>query len=95
MTKKELQKSITKAFCEYINTNFPEYTIDESEGGRLAIVDTTAKNVADNSIEYSRSYHDLCVLNWTSSKVKKDAAVMESYLKQLVEMMNKKYQESK
>lgn len=84
MNKTEKRKLITKLFCEMIEKNFPEYDIDESEGGRLSLTPTWSKRPADEGIEYSRSNFDLCSYNWASIQTKKDEIEMEKELNQIM-----------
>jgi hypothetical protein len=81
MTKKEIHKEINSRFYSYVNGNFPQYQIDNSEGyGRVYLV----ANNSDDSIEYHQSRHDLCQMNWASAESKKDVEIMEVFLNDLL-----------
>lgn len=81
MTKKEIHKEINRRFYQYVNENFPEYTIDNSEGyGYIHLIPKRR----DDSIEYHQSRHDLCQYNWASDKSKQDTLKMKLFLNELL-----------
>lgn len=91
MTKKEIKKTINKEFYKYVTESFPDYYIDNGEGGgRVYLIDETSKHPGDDSIMFHQSEHYLMTLNWASDKVKRDCEVMENYLKQLVTLIESK-----
>jgi hypothetical protein len=84
MTKREMHSEINKLFYEFVDKNFPNYVIDDSEGyGRVCLTNTESDGI-DDSIEYHMSRHDLCSFNWASNQCKEDEAVMEEFLAKLV-----------
>ena len=82
MTKREQHQHINKLFYNYVEQNFPEYTISFDEGGgRVYLIPKS--NKANDSIEYHQSRHDVCCANWASSKTKTDIIAMEKYLNKI------------
>jgi hypothetical protein len=82
MTKREQHQHINKLFYNYVEQNFPEYTISFDEGGgRVYLIPKS--NKANDSIEYHQSRHDVCCANWASSKTKTDTIAMEKYLNKI------------
>jgi hypothetical protein len=82
MTKREQHQHINKLFYNYVKQNFPEYTISFDEGGgRVYLIPKS--NKANDSIEYHQSRHDVCCVNWASSKTKTDTIAMEKYLNKI------------
>ena len=83
MTKKEMHKEINQRFYDYINEEFRHYAIDSSEGhGRIYLIPESG-NIND-AIEYHQSRHDLCCVNWSSEKTKKDVQTMELFLNDIL-----------
>jgi len=87
MTQKEYHRQINSRFYAYIEENFPQYEIDDSEGyGRIyliykGIMGSNLPAVENkNSIEYHQSRHDLCCFNMASESIKRDMEKMENYL---------------
>jgi hypothetical protein len=82
MTKREQHQHINKLFYNYVEQNFPEYTISFDEGGgRVYLIPKS--NKANDSIEYHQSRHNVCCANWASSKTKTDTIAMEKYLNKI------------
>jgi hypothetical protein len=82
MTKREQHQHINKLFYNYVEQNFPEYTISFDEGGgRVYLIPKS--NKANDSIEYHQSRHDVCCANWASNKTKTDTIAMEKYLNKI------------
>lgn len=80
MNKTETRKAINKAVYEYVNTKYPDWVIDHSEGyGRVYFIDPTDSN--NNSIEYSQSQHDFCCYNWADSRVKDVIKDLEEFVR--------------
>lgn len=76
----ERRKQVVKRFCEMIENDFPEYDIDEGEGGSLTLTPSWSKRPGDDSIDFHRSRFDLCSLGWASIQTMKDEAEMEKKL---------------
>ena len=83
MTKKEMHKEINRRFYDYLNENFAEYTIDSGEGyGRIYLIPKSGN--INNAIEYHQSRHDICCVNWSEDKTKKDVETMELFLNDIL-----------
>lgn len=77
MTKKEIRNTINKSVYEYAETL--GYTMsDDGDGARVTFTPENCKSY-DDTIEYSRSQHDTCVMNEASDKVKADADKIDRY----------------
>jgi hypothetical protein len=89
MTKTQLRKAINKDVYEYINENFPEFEIDDSEGyGQVYFIDTTSPHPNTDCIQYMKSSHTLCTLNSASDKVKAVEMELESWINALLKQYN-------
>ena len=88
MNKTEKRKLTIKLICEMIKELFPEYSIDEAEGGRMNFTPSWATS-GDDDIEFSRSDYSLCTLNWASARVKADESRMQKQINYIVEQVNK------
>ena len=81
MTQKEYHRQINSRFYAYVEENFPQYEIDDSEGyGRIYLIPKAESRRNDDSIEYHQSRHDLCCFNMASESTKRDMEKMENYL---------------
>ena len=81
MTQKEYHRQINSRFYAYIEENFSQYEIDNSESyGRIYLMPKAEPRRSDDSIEYHQSRHDLCCLNMASESTKRDMEKMENYL---------------
>lgn len=88
MNKTEKRKLITLLFCKMVADKFPEYDIDEGEGGSLTLIPTWSEKTGDDSIDYHRSRYDLCWLNWASQRTKDDGLEMEKQLEQIIKQVD-------
>jgi hypothetical protein len=95
MTKKQYHQSINKEFYSYVETNFPEYQIDHSEGyGRIYLIPVN-ENGVDGVIEYHQSEHTLCCFNWSHQKTKNDIEKMTQFIEnQIIPKVDKLFQNS-
>lgn len=76
MTKTEIKRAINKAVYEYVT--LLGYTIyDDGDGSTVTFAKESSNS--DNSIDYSRSSHETCILNWASNEIKNDAKLIEEY----------------
>lgn len=83
MTKKEINKLIISRFLTFVETEFPQYTIDDSgEGGRITLQPNHLSS--DDAIDFHRSRYTLDTYNWASNQTFKDCAVMEMMLQDIV-----------
>jgi hypothetical protein len=53
--------------------------VDDGDGGRVTFIKPDHKNYHD-SMEYHRSYFDVCVLNDASETVKEDSKTIEWFI---------------
>jgi hypothetical protein len=78
MTKKEIKNTINKAVYEYAETL--GYTMsDDNDGSYVTFTKPGYKSSDTDSIDYSRSHHETCVLNWASDEIKTDAEAIDKY----------------
>lgn len=78
MNKTERRKALNKLVFEMV-TGLGYDVIDDGEGGRVTFIKPNHKNLYD-SIEYHRSYFDVCVLNDASNEVKEDSKTIEWFI---------------
>ena len=45
----------------------------------------------DDTIDWHRSYHETCVLNWASDDIKFEAALIDKHMKPIIEHYNAQY----
>jgi len=90
MNKKEIRNAINKAAYELAKSMGYEIHDDEGDGTVLfAPHDYTS---ADDTITWHRSYHNTCVLNWSSDQIKADADAIDVHMKPIIEHYNNQYQ---
>ena len=87
MNKTEKRKLTVKLICEMIEKQYPEYSIDESEGGRLNLSPSWGKGCIDD-IEFSRSDYSLYTFDWASARTKADELQMQKRIDKIVEQVN-------
>ena len=89
MNKKEIKSAINKAAYAFAESMGYEVHDDEGDGTVLfAPVNYTS---ADDTITWHRSYHNTCVLNWSSDKTKADADAIDAHMKPIIDHYNKQY----
>ena len=76
MTKKEIKSAINKAVYMYAESLGYQMS-DDNDGSTVTFSKEDSKT--DDMIEYSRSYHDTCVLNWASDEAKTDALLIDEF----------------
>jgi len=69
MTKKEIRNAINKAVYQYAESL--GYNMSDDNDGSYVTFSKSDRKDAYDCIDYSRSYHDTCVVNWASDQVKK------------------------
>jgi len=80
MLKKEYHKQINKRFYTFVENEFPQYEIDNNEGGgRVYLIPKNQVN-ADNSIMYHQSEHYVEIFNFASEQAKQDCLRMQDYI---------------
>ena len=90
MNKREIQKAITKAVCEYVTTNLGYLVDDDGFHGSLTF--QKPDTGIDESIEWNRTYQEAITLNWASDDTKFDAGLIDKYMKPIIEHYNNQYQ---
>jgi hypothetical protein len=87
MTKRQMHQEINKKFYEFVEANYPHYTIDDNEGGgRIYLI--SERDDDDfrkyDSIEYHQSRHTVCGYNDNSERGLDDEYEMREFLEKLV-----------
>ena len=77
MTKKEIRNTINKAVYQYAESL--GYQMSDDNDGSYVTFSKPNETSADNTIDYSRSYHECCVCNWASDEAKADAARIDEF----------------
>lgn len=85
MTKTEKHKEINRAVINYIKEHYPKLLIEEGDSGHLVIHNPLSLGW-DDSIEYRRSSHTFCTLNWADSEMKRIEKELETYVNSLMRM---------
>jgi hypothetical protein len=89
MNKKEIKSAINKA--AYALAESMGYEIHDDEGdGTVSFVPHEYTTI-DDTITWHRSYHETCVLNWSSDKTKADADTIDAHMKPIIEQYNNQY----
>ena len=78
MNKTERRKALNKLVFEMV-TGLGYEVVDDGDGGRVTFIKPNHKNLYD-SIDYHRSYFDVCVLNDASNEVKEDSKTIEWFI---------------
>ncbi len=79
MTKKEIKNAINKAVYQFAES-LGYMVSDDNDGSYVTFSKPDAEDI-DDSIDYSRSYHETVVLNWASDEAKADAELIDAYAK--------------
>lgn len=88
MNKKEIRSAINKA--AYVFAESLGYQIsDDNDGSTVTFMRPECS--IDDSIEWSRSYHETCVLNWASTQTQADAEAIDTHMKPIIEYYNSQY----
>lgn len=77
MTKKEIKNAINKAVYQFVESL--GYIISDDGDGSYVTFSKPDAEDTDDYIDYSRSYHETCVLNWASDEAKADAELIDHY----------------
>ena len=83
MTKKEIRNAINKAVYQYAESL--GYSMEDVGDGAYVTFykpDVSGKN----AIDYHRSYHETCVLDWADDEAKADAELIDQFAKHQVEI---------
>ena len=84
MTKIEQKKHIIKSV--YAVVEALGYQISDDNDGSYVTFSKPDCDHYDDTIDYSRSNHETCVLNWASDEIKADAEKIDAYA---LEQVNK------
>lgn len=86
MTKKEIKSAINKAAFQFAESlGYDVY--DDNDGSSVTFIKPGTKRY-DDTIEWHRSYHETCVLNWASDGTKSDAELIDAHMKLIIEQYN-------
>jgi len=89
MNKKEIRSAINKA--AYAFAESMGYEIHDDEGDGTVLFAPHDYTSADDTITWHRSYHNTCVLNWSSDKIKADADAIDEHMKPIIKYLNDQY----
>ena len=89
MNKKEIKNAINKA--AYAFAESMGYEIHDDEGDGTVSFIPHEYTTIDDTITWHRSYHETCVLNWSSDKTKADAEAIDAHMKPIIEQYNNQY----
>ena len=89
MNKKEIKSAINKAAYKFAESLGYEVH-DDGMGASVTFIKPDAKR-HDDTIEWDRSYHDTCVLNWASDEIKADADKINEYMEPIIENFKDQY----
>lgn len=82
MTKKEIRSAINKSVYQFAEA-LGYLMSDDNDGSYVTFTKSDSKSL-DDSIDYSRSYHETCVSNWASDEAKADAEKIDAFAKEQV-----------
>jgi len=86
MNKKEIRNAINKSV--YIYAESLGYTVsDDNDGSYVTFSKSHSDN--NNTIDYGRSTHSACCLNWASQEVKSDTDKINQFVQNQIRMYEK------
>jgi hypothetical protein len=86
MTKKEIKSAINKAVYQYAESL--GYDMSDDGMGSSVTFYKPDRTDAYDSIEYHRSEHETCVVNWASDEIKADAELIDVFANEQKRMYN-------
>ena len=89
MNKKEIKNAINKAAYQFAESLGYEVH-DDGNGSSVTFMKPDAKR-GDDTIDWSRSYHETCVLNWASPQTQEDADAIDAHMKPIIDQYNNQY----
>ena len=89
MNKKEIKNAINKAAYAFAESLGYEMH-DDGMGGSVTFMKPGTKR-HDDTIEWSRGYHETCTLNWAGDEIKADADAIDAHMKPIIEHYNNQY----
>ena len=87
MTKKEIKSAINKAVYQYAESL--GYMVSDDNDGSYVTFSKPDMADAYDCIDYSRSGHETCVVNWTTDEIKADAALIDAFAENQKRMYDK------
>ena len=88
MNKKEIRNAINKAAYQYAESLGYQVS-DDNDGSYVTFWKPGLSG--EDTIDWSRSSHDTCVLNWASDRIKADAQAIDAHMKPIIEQYNNQY----
>lgn len=88
MNKKEIRNAINKAAYQYAQSL--GYAVSDDNDGSCVTFHKDGANV-DDMIDWSRSSHYTCVLNWASEQTKADAECIDAHMEPIIKHYNDLY----
>ena len=88
MNKKEIRNAINKAAYQFAESL--GYQIADDNDGSSVTFYKDGSGI-DNTIEWARSYHETCVLNWADAQTKADADAIDAHMKPIIEHYKGQY----
>lgn len=82
MTKKEIKSAINKAVYMYAESL--GYQVSDDGDGSYVTFTKPGYSKSDDAIDYMRSYHETCVMNWAADEIKADAELINEFAKQQI-----------
>ena len=86
MTKREIRNAINKQVYQFAESLGYQMS-DDGDGSTVTFMKPEAQT-ADDSIDWSRSYHETCTLNWASDQTKADAHQIDEFARRVIEQVN-------
>jgi hypothetical protein len=87
MTKKEIKSAINKAVYQYAESL--GYDMSDDNDGSYVTFSKPDRTDAYDCIDYSRSEHETCVVNWTNDQIKADAELIDVFANEQKAMYDK------
>ena len=89
MNKKEIRNAINKAAYEYAESL--GYQMSDDNDGSSVTFWKPGYTDAYDCIDWGRSYHETCVVNWTNDEIKADADRIDAHMKPIIAHYNSMY----
>lgn len=88
MNKKQIRNAINKSAYQLAESL--GYQVSDDNDGSYVTFSKDGAN-ADNTIDWSRSHHETCVLNWADAQTKADAKTIDDHMKPIIKYYNNQY----
>ena len=86
MTKKEIKNAINKSVYMYA-ASLGYRVSDDNDGSYVTFSKDNFKSY-DDMIDYHRSHHETCVLNWACDQSKADADKIDAFAQEQIKKYN-------